>query len=157
MTLFSYHKYNDFILIQEIYTQKYTACTKDEANRIADSNLQSDGTSYANGLTQADRCDCVEPTKTWSANVVTGSKNCSSSSQLISTVPYTLLYTNPCGSSKSVTVEVGGRPNDIVGDVSASRTVTVPSGSGSISGSLSLPQDCLCSSAYATGYGSGNC
>jgi hypothetical protein len=32
MTLFSYHKYNDFILIQEIYTQKYTACTKDEAN-----------------------------------------------------------------------------------------------------------------------------
>lgn len=49
------------------------------------------------------------------------------------------------------------RPNDIVGDVSASRTVTVPSGSGSISGSLSLPQDCLCSSAYATGHGSGNC
>ena len=61
MTLFSYHKYNDFILIQEIYTQKYTACTKDEANRIADNNLQSDGISYANKLAQADRCDCVEP------------------------------------------------------------------------------------------------
>ena len=102
-------------------------------------------------------CDCPEPTKTWSANVGTVTKNCSSSSQLINTVPYTLSYTNPCGSSKSVTVEVGGRPNDIVGDVSASRTVTVPSGSGSISGSLSLPQDCLCSSAYAIGYGSGNC
>lgn len=87
----------------------------------------------------------------------TATKNCLSSSQLISTVPYTLSYTNPCGSSKSVTVEVGGRPNDIVGDVSASRTVTVPSGSGSISGRLSLPQDCLCSSAYATGHGSGNC
>ena len=99
-------------------------------------------------------CDCP---KTWSANVGTATKNCLSSSQLISTVPYTLSYTNPCGSSKSVTVEVGGRPNDIVGDVSASRTVTVPSGSGSISGSLSLPQDCLCSSAYATGHGSGNC
>ena len=53
MTLFSYHKYNDFILIQEIYTQKYTACTKDEANRIADNNLQSDGISYANGLAHA--------------------------------------------------------------------------------------------------------
>ena len=136
MTLFSYHKYNDFILIQEIYTQKYTACTKDEANRIADDHLQADGTSYANGLAQADRCDCPQ---TWSANVGTATN------------------TNPCGSSKSVTVEVGGRPNDIVGDVSASRTVTVPSGSGSISGSLSLPQDCLCSSAYATGHGSGNC
>ena len=37
---------------------KYEACTKDEANRIADSNLQSDGISYANGLAQADRCDC---------------------------------------------------------------------------------------------------
>lgn len=99
-------------------------------------------------------CDCPQ---TWSANVGTAAKNCSSSSQLISTVPYTLSYTNPCGSSKSVTVEVGGRPNDIVGDVSASRTVTVPSGSGSISGKLSLPQDCLCSSAYAIGHGSGNC
>lgn len=99
-------------------------------------------------------CDCP---KTWSANVGTGTKNCSSSSQLISTVPYTLSYTNPCGSSKSVTVKVGGRPNDIVGDVSASRTVTVPSGSGSISGSLSLPQDCLCNTAYAIGFDSGSC
>ena len=154
MTLFSYHKYNDFILIQEIYTQKYTACTKDEANRIADSNLQSDGTSYANGLAQADRCDCPQ---TWSANVGTGEKNCLSTTGLISTVPYTLSYTNPCGSSKSVTVEVGGRPNDIIGEVSASRTVTVPSGSGSVSGSLSLPQDCLCHTAYAIGFGSGSC
>ncbi len=42
---------------------KYEACTKDEANRIADNNLQSDGISYANGLAQADRCNCVEPTK----------------------------------------------------------------------------------------------
>ena len=101
-------------------------------------------------------CDCPE-VKKWSANVTTGNKGCSSSHQLISTVPYTLSYTNPCGSSKSVTVEVGGRPNDIVGDVSANRTVTVPSGSGSISGRLSLPQDCLCSSAYASGLGGGDC
>ena len=47
---------------------KYTACTKEEANRIADNNLQSDGTAYANSLAQADRCDCPEPTcnmSTW--------------------------------------------------------------------------------------------
>ena len=111
-------------------------------------------TAVAQEKANAKECDCP---KNWSANVVTDTKNCSSSFQLISTVPYTLSYTNPCGSSKSVTVKVGGRPNDIIGDVSASRTVTVPSGSGSISGRLSLPQDCLCSTAYAIGFGSGSC
>ena len=99
MTLFSYHKYNDFILIQEIYTQKYTACTKDEANRIADNNLQSDGISYANGLAQADRCDCVEPTKTWSANAMLSGDPCNGLSGSTSALrcSYEVSYNNQCG------------------------------------------------------------
>ena len=126
MTLFSYHKYNDFILIQEIYTQKYTACTKDEANRIADNNLQSDGISYANGLAQADRCDCLE---TWSA-YASGSFNGKCLSISVS-------YDNPCGKSKTVSFDVYYTRSEPSGDVeyfSTTKTVTIPSGSGTVSG-----------------------
>ena len=129
MTLFSYHKYNDFILIQEIYTQKYTACTKDEANRIADNHLQSDGISYANGLAQADRCDCVEPTKTWSA-YASGSFN----GQCLS---ISVSYDNPCGKSKTASFDVYYTRSEPSGDVeyfSTTKTGTIPSGSGTISG-----------------------
>ena len=107
MTLFSYHKYNDFILIQEIYTQKYTAYTKDEANRIADSNLQSDGISYANGLAQADRCDCP---KTWSASVTTSSGSGK-------TINYTIQYNNPCGSEKTSRMTIGYKKRMVNGSM----------------------------------------
>ena len=129
-------------------------CDGDKAALTA--AAQASANALAQEKANAKECDCPE-VKTWSANVTTATKNCSSSHQLISTVPYTLSYTNPCGSSKSITVEVGGRPNDIIGDVSASRTVTVPSGSGTTSGRLSLPQDCLCNTAYAIGISNGNC
>ena len=126
MTLFSYHKYNDFILIQEIYTQKYTACTKDEANRIADNNLQSDGISYANGLAQADRCDCPQ---NWSA-YASGSFN----GQCLS---ISVSYDNPCGKSKTASFDVYYTRSEPSGDVeyfSTTKTVTIPSGSGTVSG-----------------------
>lgn len=128
MTLFSYHKYNDFILIQEIYTQKYTACTKDEANSIADSNLQSDGISYANGLAQADRCDCPEPVKTWSAYASGSFKGrCLSIS---------VSYDNPCGKSKTASLDVYYDRSEPPGEMEycTTKTVTIPSGSGTISG-----------------------
>ena len=129
MTLFSYHKYNDFILIQEIYTQKYTACTKDEANRIADNNLQSDGISYANGLAQADRCDCVELTKTWSAYA--------SESFNGKCLSISVSYDNPCGKSKSASFDVYYTRSEPYGDVEyfyTTKTVIIPSGSGTVSG-----------------------
>ena len=112
MTLFSYHKYNDFILIQEIYTQKYTACTKDKANRIADNNLQSDGISYARG---------------------------SFDGQCLS---ITVSYNNPCGKSKTASFDVYYTRSEPSGDVeyfSTTKTVTIPSGSGTISGG----RDCV--------------
>ena len=134
MTLFSYHKYNDFILIQEIYTQKYTACTKDEANRIADNNLQSDGISYANGLAQADRCDCMKPTKTWSANA----------SEIFDGRCLSLFvsYDNPCGESKTASFDVYYTRSEPYGDAEyffTTKTVIIPPGSGTISGE----RDCV--------------
>ena len=129
MTLFSYHKYNDFILIQEIYTQKYTACTKDEANRIADNNLQSDGISYANGLAQADRCDCVETAKTWSAYA----RESFNGRCLIIYVS----YDNPCGKSISTSFDVYYTRSEPYGDVEyffTTKTIIIPPGSGTVSG-----------------------
>ena len=105
---------------------KYTACTKDEANRIADNNLQSDGISYANGLAQADRCDCLE---TWSA-YASGSFN----GQCLS---ISVSYDNPCGKSKTASFDVYYTRSEPSGDVeyfSTTKTVTIPSGSGTISG-----------------------
>ena len=148
MTLFSYHKYNDFILIQEIYTQKYTAYTKDEANRIADSNLQSDGISYANGLAQADRCDCPQ---TWSASVTTSSGSGK-------TINYTIQYNNPCGSEKTSRMTIGYKKTNGQWEYET-RIVPIPSGSGTFSDSTTTNYG-ISSGAYAyyeDGQGSGSC
>jgi hypothetical protein len=148
MTLFSYHKYNGFILIQEIYTRKYTACTKDEANRIADNNLQSDGISYANNLAQADRCDCP---KNWSASVV-------SSDGSGKTINYTIQYNNPCGSEQSSRMTIGYKRTNGAWEYET-RIVPIPSGSGTFSESTTTNYG-ISSGAYAyyeDGQGSGSC
>jgi len=148
MTLFSYHKYNDFILIQEIYTQKYTACTKDEANRIADNNLQSDGISYANGLAQADRCDCPQ---NWSANVVGYSESGSC-------INFTVEYSNPCSSSKTITVTGGAEANTSTGmEMTTSTTVTIGTGSGSTSGRMCFQAAIRPGTAHAACTTGGQC
>lgn len=159
MTLFSYHKYNDFILIQEIYTQKYTACTKDEANRIADNNLQSDGISYANGLAQADRCDCVEPTKTWSADAMLSGDPCKGLPGSTSALrcSYEVFYNNQCGSSKSITVTVTGRNDNGQTVTAGSTSVSIPTGSGKKTGVIGFDLGVQCGSISVSGGGSGNC
>ena len=155
MTLFSYHKYNDFILIQEIYTQKYTACTKDEANRIADSNLQSDGISYANGLAQADRCDCMEPTKTWSWSVYMNN-DCMSHEQLVTSRGFTITYNNQCGRSISGSVSGIGYTQNGEEQVN-SASFTIPAGSGTKSGSVYFSREVVCGGVTISGHDSGNC
>ena len=155
MTLFSYHKYNDFILIQEIYTQKYTACTKDEANRIADSNLQSDGISYANGLAQADRCNCPEPTKTWSWSV-SMNNDCMSHEQLVTSRGFTITYNNQCGRSISGSVSGIGYTQNGEEQVN-SASFTIPAGSGTKSGSVHFSREVVCGDVTISGHDSGNC
>ena len=154
MTLFSYHKYNDFILIQEIYTQKYTACTKDEANRIADNNLQSDGISYANGLAQADRCDCVEPTKNWSASAYADGNPCNGSPSGTSAlrVEVEITYSNECTTQKSLTVTASSSGTTI-----GSTTVTIPTGSGTKKATISFDRGYPCNSINIIGRAGGQC
>ena len=155
MTLFSYHKYNDFILIQEIYTQKYTACTKDEANRIADSNLQSDGISYANGLAQADRCDCPEPTKTWSW-LAYPNNDCMSHGQLVTSRGFTIKYNNQCGRSISGSVNGIGYTQDGEEQVN-SASFTISTGFGTKSGRVYFSREVVCGDVIISGQDSGNC
>ena len=154
MTLFSYHKYNDFILIQEIYTQKYTACTKDEANRIADNNLQSDGISYANGLAQADRCDCVEPTKNWSANAYADGDPCNGapSGTSVLRVEVEITYSNECTTQKSLTVTASSSGTTI-----GSTTVTIPTGSGTKKATIFFDRGYPCNSINISGRAGGQC
>ena len=154
MTLFSYHKYNDFILIQEIYTQKYTACTKEEANRIADNNLQSDGISYANGLAQADRCDCVEPTKNWSANAYADGDPCNGAPSGTSAlrVEVEITYSNECTTQKSLTVTASSSGTTI-----GSTTVTIPTGSGTKKATISFDRGYPCNSINISGRAGGQC
>ena len=151
MTLFSYHKYNDFILIQEIYTQKYTACTKDEANRIADSNLQSDGTSYANVLAQADRCDCPQ---NWSADAYVDGNPCYSSPPGSSAlrVEVEITYSNKCTTQKSLTVTASS-----LGTTIGSTTVTIPTGSGTKKATIVFDRGYPCESINISGRASGQC
>lgn len=138
---------------------KYTACTKDEANRIADNNLQSDGISYANGLAQADRCDCVEPTKTWSANAMLSGDPCNGLSGSTSALrcSYEVSYNNQCGSSKSITVTVTGRNDNGQTVTAGSTSVSIPTGSGKKTGVIGFDSGVQCGSIRVSGRGSGNC
>ena len=155
MTLFSYRKYNDFILIQEIYTQKYTACTKDEANRIADNNLQSDGISYANNLAQADRCNCPEPPrKNWSANAYADGDPCNGAPSGTSSlrVEVEIGYSNECTTQKSLTVTASSSGTTI-----GSTTVTIPTGSGTKKATIFFDRGYPCNSINISGRAGGEC
>ena len=134
---------------------KYTACTKDEANRIADDNLQSDGISYANGLAQADRCDCVEPTKTWSWSV-SMNNDCMSHEQLVTSRGFTITYNNQCGRSISGSVSGIGYTQNGEEQVN-SASFTIPAGSGTKSGSVYFSREVVCGDVTISGHDSGNC
>lgn len=79
-------------------------------------------------------CDCPEPTKTWSANA-SGSFN----GQCLS---ISVSYNNPCGKSKTASFDVYYTRSEPSGDVeyfSTTKTVTIPTGSGTVSGG----RDCV--------------
>ena len=133
---------------------KYEACTKDEANRIADNNLQSDGISYANGLAQADRCDCVEPTKNWSANAYADGDPCNGAPSGTSAlrVEVEITYSNECTTQKSLTVTASSSGTTI-----GSTTVTIPTGSGTKKATISFDRGYPCNSINISGRAGGQC
>ena len=127
MTLFSCRKYNNFILIQEIFDKFWCKCNGDKAALTA--AAQADAQRLAQEKANAMECDCVEPTKTWSA-YASGSFN----GQCLS---ISVSYDNPCGKSISASFDVYYTRSEPFGDVeyfSTTKTVIIPSGSGTVSG-----------------------
>lgn len=70
---------------------------------------------------------------------------------------YQVTYNNQCGSSKSITVTATGRTegNEVI--TAGSTTVSIPTGSGTKSGSIGFDRGVLCGSVRVSGGDSGNC
>ena len=100
----------------------------------------------------------MEPTKTWSASVSLNGDQCNGMSSSTSALrcSYEVDYSNECGSSKSITVTATGR-GDHGESISNSATVTIPTGSGSKTGTIGFDTGVQCGSIRVTGGGSGNC
>lgn len=104
-------------------------------------------------------CDCMEPTKTWSANAMLSGNPCNGLPGSTSALrcSYEVSYNNQCGSSKSITVTVTGR-NDKGQTVTAGSTsVSIPTGSGKKTGVIGFDSGVQCGSISVSGGGSGNC
>ncbi len=70
---------------------------------------------------------------------------------------YEVTYNNQCGSSKSITVTVTGRTEGGESMTVGSTTVSIPTGSGKKSGTISFDRGVQCGSIRVSGGGSGNC
>ena len=96
-------------------------------------------------------CNCKTVQKRWSASVNTDI-TCNSHESIIYAGGYSGSYNNPCGTSKSITVTATDGYSTL-----ASKTVTVPTGSGSLRGSLNWSKGSQCGNVTIGGDGSGNC
>lgn len=104
-------------------------------------------------------CDCVEPTKTWSAYVTLNSDPCNGLPSFTSALrcPYEVSYDNQCGSSKSITVTVIGKNDNGQTVTAGSTSVSIPTGSGKKTGVIGFDSGVQCGSISAYGGGSWNC
>ena len=102
-------------------------------------------------------CDCPEQ-KTWSASVLLNGDQCNGMSSTTSALrcSYKVTYSNECGSSKSITVTASGR-GDHGESISNSTTVSIPSGSGSKTGTIGFDSGVQCGSIRVSGGDSGYC
>lgn len=104
-------------------------------------------------------CDCVKPTKTWSANAMLSGDPCNGLSGSTSALrcSYEVSYNNQCGSSKSITVTVTGRNDNGQTVTAGSTSVSIPTGSGKKTGVIGFDSGVQCGSISVSGGGSGNC
>ena len=70
---------------------------------------------------------------------------------------YEVTYNNQCGSSKSITVTATGRDDRGQTVTAGSTTVSIPTGSGTKSGTIGFDSGVQCGSVRVSGGGSGNC
>jgi hypothetical protein len=146
MTLFSCRKYNNFILIQEIFDKFWCKCNGDKAALTA--AAQADAQRLAQEKANAMECDCP---KNWSANVTDYSESGSC-------INFTIEYSNPCSSNKTVTVTGGAEANTSTGmEMTTSTTVTIGTGSGSTSGRMCFQAGIKPGTAHAACTTGGQC
>ena len=153
MILFSCRKYNNFILIQEIFDKFWCKCNGDKAALTA--AAQADAQRLAQEKANAMECDCVEPTKTWSWSV-SMNNDCMSHEQLVISRGFTITYNNQCGRSISGSVSGVGYTQNGEEQVN-SASFTIPPGSGSKSGSVYFSREVVCGDVTISGHDSGNC
>lgn len=146
MTLFSCRKYNNFILIQEIFGKFWCECNGDKAALTA--AAQADAQRLAQEKANAMECDCP---KNWSANVTDYSESGSC-------INFTIEYSNPCSSNKTVTVIGGAEANTSTGmEMTTSTTATIGTGSGSTSGRMCFQAGIKPGTAHAACTTGGQC
>jgi hypothetical protein len=146
MTLFSCRKYNNFILIQEIFDKFWCECNGDKAALTA--AAQASANALAQEKANAMECDCPQ---TWSANVVDYSESGSC-------INFTVEYSNPCGSSKTITVTGGAEANTSTGmEMTSSTTITIGTGSGYTSGKMCFQAGIRPGTAHAACTTGGQC
>ncbi len=102
----------------------------------------------------AKKCDCP-PAKTWSWSV-SMNNDCMSHEQLVTSRGFTITYNNQCGKSISGSVSGVGYTQNGEEQVN-SASFTIPSGSGSKTGSMYFSREVVCGDVTISGHDSGNC
>lgn len=104
-------------------------------------------------------CDCMEPTKMWSAYVMLVGDPCNGLPSYTSILKcsYEVSYNNQCGSSKSITVTVLGKNDQGQTVTVGSTSVSIPTGSGKKTGVMISDSGVQCGSMIIYGGGSWNC
>ena len=151
MTLFSCRKYNNFILIQEIFDKFWCECDGDKAALTA--AAQADAQRLAQEKANAMECDCP-PTKNWSASAHVDGNPCNGTPSGTSAlrVKVEITYSNECTTQKSLTVTASSSGTTI-----GSTTVTIPTGSGTKKATISFDRGYPCNSINISGRAGGQC
>ena len=151
MTLFSCRKYNNFILIQEIFDKFWCECDGDKAALTA--AAQASANAIAQEKANAMECDCP-PTKNWSANAYVDGDPCNGAPSGTSAlrVEVEITYSNECTTQKSLTVTASSSGTTI-----GSTTVTIPTGSGTKKATISFDRGYPCNSINISGRAGGQC
>ena len=151
MTLFSCRKYNNFILIQEIFDKFWCECDGDKAALTA--AAQASANALAQEKANAMECDCPQ-TKNWSASAYVDGNPCDGASSGTSAlrVEAEITYSNECTTQKSLTVTASSSGTTI-----GSTTVTIPTGSGTKKATISFDRGYPCNSINISGRAGGQC
>ena len=127
-------------------------CNGDKAALTA--AAQADAQRLAQEKANAMECDCPQPTKKWSASAYVDGNPCNGTPSGTSAlrVKVEISYSNECTTQKSLTVTASSSGTTI-----GSKTVTIPTGSGTKKTTISFDRGYPCNSINISGRGGGQC